>query len=101
MGMKKDDILKRLKESKVSLAKDFGIDTIGLFGSYAKDQASENSDIDLLYKPKEGVTIGFEKRILLEEYLIKALENPKIDLVNYKYINPIVKKDMEKDVIYV
>lgn len=99
--MNRQEILERLQASKERLAIEFGIESIGLFGSYAKDTATDESDIDLIYVPKSGVTIGFEKRILLEEYLIEVLQVSKIDLVNQRYMNPIVKYSAEKDLIYV
>ena len=47
MILTKDAILKYLSELKPYLQKD-GIKEIGLFGSYAKDYADENSDIDIV-----------------------------------------------------
>ena len=47
LPLTKKDILKYLSELKPYLQKD-GIKEIGLFGSYAKDYADENSDIDIV-----------------------------------------------------
>jgi predicted nucleotidyltransferase len=99
--MKRQEIIEKLRACKEKLATEFGIESIGLFGSYAKDTATVESDIDLIYVPKEGVTFGLEKRILLEEYLREVLQVSRIDLVNHRYINPIVKLSAEKDLVYV
>jgi len=99
--MNKNEIIKKLRNSKDTLLADFGIESIGLFGSYAKDSASRESDIDLIYIPKQGVRIGYTKKMQLENYLTRLLFSKKIDLVNYKYINPIVKSNIEGNIIYV
>ncbi len=99
--MDKHIIIEKLKNYKTTLSDFFGIEAIGLFGSYAKGCASIESDIDLIYITKEGVRIGFGKKIQLEEYLSQLFQPSKIDLVNYKYINPIIRSDVEKYIIYV
>ncbi len=45
--MTKAIILDFLSEHKAQLQERFGIQKIGLFGSYAKNEARENSDIDI------------------------------------------------------
>lgn len=45
----KNEILDYLKTMKPNLASN-GIKTIGIFGSYAKDSATETSDIDVVYE---------------------------------------------------
>jgi uncharacterized protein len=42
----KNTIIERFQSDK-SILKDFGVDKIGLFGSYIKDEQSTKSDIDL------------------------------------------------------
>lgn len=90
-----------MRDSKPFLTHQFGIESLGLFGSYATEQATTESDIDLFYIPQEGISVGYTQRVLLEEYLTQLLQNPKIDLINYRYMNPIVKSDIEKRVIYI
>lgn len=99
--MNKTEIIDRLKSTKEILYKTFGIKQIGLFGSYAADRATSDSDIDLVFLLEDDYKIGFTKQLELEAYLNNLLNQEKIDLVNYKYINPIIKLEMEKSVIYV
>ena len=67
---------------------------VGIFGSYARNEAKKESDIDII--------VDFEKRyslfdlIDLEEQLAIAL-HCKIDLVTSKAIHPSLKKYIEKD----
>ena len=72
-----DDILEYLKKLKPTLEKE-GISKIGLFGSFAKDSASFNSDIDILLQTTD---------IFLQKYpafqAISRLENIKKDISNH------------------
>jgi len=54
--MKREDILDFLSNNKKALNK-YGVKNIALFGSYVKDTANKNSDIDIL--------VEFEKKILI------------------------------------
>lgn len=45
--MKRDDILFLLSEFKRSNAEKYGITNIGIFGSHARDEAGEDSDVDV------------------------------------------------------
>ena len=94
------EIITRLRKSRNTLHTHFGIQAIGLYGSYAKNHASPDSDIDLLFLPRPGVRIGLEKRIELEDYLAQLLGSDKIELVNYRYLNPVVRRDIEESIIY-
>ena len=44
--MTKNEILNYLKKHKNIYKTTYGVEKIGLFGSYAKDQATDTSDID-------------------------------------------------------
>ncbi len=50
--MKKEEIIKKLQTLK-PLYEQEGFIILGLFGSYARDEASENSDIDILIDTKQ------------------------------------------------
>ncbi|QLE00367.1 nucleotidyltransferase family protein [Galbibacter sp. BG1] len=66
----------------------FNPSKIGIFGSEARNEASEDSDIDILYQFKN--TIGLFNLIGLKQNLEKKL-NRKVDLVSEKFINPKLK----------
>ena len=46
--MKRDDVLKLLRTHKATLAQRFGVTGLALFGSFARDQAADDSDVDIL-----------------------------------------------------
>ncbi|HBD95094.1 MAG: hypothetical protein A2015_02355 [Spirochaetes bacterium GWF1_31_7] len=96
--MTKEDILQKLKQNKSIFIK-YGIKRIAIFGSYARNEATEESDIDLMYEINDETSISYIDFFELEELLCKDF-NKKVELVNYKYMNPIIKKTAEKDFIY-
>jgi len=99
MSMNKEEILNYLKEHKVELRSKFGVVKIGLFGSYSIGTNTEESDIDIcvvLYKKYKKLHNFLE----LERWLSKAF-GKKVDLGIEDTIKPIVKKQIEKEIIYV
>ncbi len=99
--MTRTQIIKKIKQHKVILEKKFSICRIGLFGSYSSNTFHEKSDIDLIYELEEGARLGFKEVCELETYMKELLETDQIDLVNQRYINPIIEDEMEKTLIYV
>ena len=98
--MNKTGILNYLKLNKNKYLNQFGIKFIGLFGSYARDEANEKSDIDILYEIDEN------KKLSLFQYLkiISELENrfhTKVDLIRAKKLKSQIKDYVYKDLIYV
>jgi len=95
--IKKEDILKILKDELAQLDKDFGVKKIGLFGSYARGEQTENSDIDILVDFEKF--ISFFKFIELEDYLSDKLK-AKVDLVSIDALKPLIKPDILEEAIY-
>ena len=73
--MTQDIIINYLTEHKEQFKKDFGITKIGLFGSYARNEAKNDSDIDIL----KDLTDIYEKKSLLKEIMEKAFDK-KVDI---------------------
>ncbi len=94
-------ILKSLKETEEELKEKFQILRIGVFGSYSKGTQTEESDIDLIYELEEDAVIGFKEINDLEQYFKDLFKIEKVDLVNSKYVNPIIEEEIKKSVIYV
>ncbi|MBI5917603.1 MAG: nucleotidyltransferase domain-containing protein [Bacteroidetes bacterium] len=99
--MEKQTIIVTLKSNKANLKERFGIEQIGIFGSYAKGTQKPESDLDLVYILNEGEKMTLDKIFDMENYLRQLLNVKKIDLVNLQFMNPLVKFKMKKDVIYV
>jgi uncharacterized protein len=93
----KDEVINCLKENKEKLKAKFPLKTIALFGSYARNEQTEDSDIDVLVEFSEPV--GFEFLDLIEE--LEKLLKHKIDLVSKKGIKEHYLPYIEDDAIYV
>lgn len=90
-------ILNFLTSHKEYLESKFFITKIGLFGSYAKDTANENSDIDIIIQ-------STKKDFFLREDLIEYLElnlHKSVDVGYLDSIRAYYKNKIEKDIIYV
>ena len=96
--MGQQQILNTLKKEKPYLHKQFGLLSIGLFGSYAKGQERPDSDIDLLIELAEP---RFSYLAGLQIYLEQKLGQP-IELVRKrKGMSEQFLKRIEKDIHYV
>lgn len=95
--MTKEDILNFLRIHKQELQNNFSLTKIGLFGSYAKDMAHENSDIDIVIESNKK---DFFLREDLKEYLESNFKLP-VDVGYIDSIRTYYKNKIEKDIIYV
>ena len=93
----KQQILEVLKANKAALERRYPIAELGLFGSYARGDANEQSDIDILVDFKGSIGIGF---IALAHELEDMLQQ-KVDLVSRKGIKPSYLSSVEKNLIHV
>lgn len=78
----------------IEILKPYKPKKIGIFGSFARGENSENSDLDILYQFEEPISL-FQKFKIQE-----SLENNlkfSIDFVSEKYLHPFLKEDILKD----
>lgn len=94
--MTKEDILNFLRTHKQELQNNFSLTKIGLFGSYAKDTAHENSDIDIVIESNKKDFLRED----LKEYLESNFKLP-VDVGYIDSIRTYYKNKIEKDIIYV
>jgi predicted nucleotidyltransferase len=93
-----NEIKKIILKHKKELKEKYKVKTIGIFGSYARGEQKETSDIDILVEFYE--TPSLLDFIGLEQYLSDLL-NIKVDLVSSKSIHPLIKDYIMEDVVYV
>ncbi len=96
--MTKDDIINFIKTHKEDIQK-FGVEKIGLFGSYVREENTNESDVDLIVKfatVKSKYYAYFGLRNYLEDML-----KTKIDLCREEDIRKEFKEDIQRSVIYV
>jgi predicted nucleotidyltransferase len=90
------DIEKILKVHKPVLQEKYKVKEIGVFGSYVRNEQSEQSDIDILVQLNEP--IGWEF-LDLKEFL-ESILNVKVDLVTVNALKPQIKDRILKEVKY-
>ncbi|MBP0017280.1 MAG: nucleotidyltransferase family protein [Cyanobacteria bacterium SBLK] len=93
--MKREDILKQLQEKHEAIA-NYGVKSLALFGSVARDEATENSDIDILVEFEGKIT--FDRYMDLKFYLEDRL-GKKVDLVSRKMLKPLIREKIEREAI--
>ena len=72
---------------------------IYLFGSYARGEADENSDVDLLIDWDYSKHIGLNYGVWLEE--IKGVLKKDVDFVSVKWVSPLIEKYVNDDKILI
>jgi len=92
------DIIASLKQIKEDLSQRFAVKEIGIFGSVAREEQTDASDIDLLVEFSRPVSLVTFMR--LEYYLSDILGN-KVDLVTFDSLKPFIQQDVLSEVIYV
>jgi len=94
----RDEVMKTLRGELLFLRKKYGVKRLGLFGSYSRDEATEESDIDILVAFERP--IGFFDFIGLEEYLKEKL-GAEVELVTEDALKPIIKPRVTRETVYV
>lgn len=85
-----------LTKEKPLLEKRFHVKTIGIFGSYAREEQTENSDIDILVEFSQPVGWEF---IDLKDHLEK-LYGKQVDLATVKALKPQIKENILSETKY-
>lgn len=96
--MDRNQIITFLQLHKQEMAQQFGTTKIGLAGSYARDEATEKSDIDIIVEIQS--TNKFRSFFNLLYYLQEAL-GKRVDLSTVSSLKPLVRESVLKDVQYV
>lgn len=92
------DCIQKLSDFKKKFAQKYGITRLGIFGSVARNEHTENSDIDIVVEVnKPTLQLMYE----LKEAL-KKLFNCEVDLVRLRdSLRPLFKSNIQRDAIYV
>ncbi|MCR4318455.1 MAG: nucleotidyltransferase domain-containing protein [Planctomycetes bacterium] len=92
-----EEAIEKLRGLKHSLRDEYGVEKIGVFGSVARDESDEKSDVDVVVEMPPDVYLV----VHLKERLEEELKVP-VDLVRYrKKMNPFLKKRIDIEARYV
>ena len=96
--MNRFEILNKLQAHKPTLAEHFGVTGLALFGSYARDQATEDSDVDILVSFDGPAT---SKTFFGVQFYIEDLLGRPVDLVTEKALRPEIRPYVEREALHV
>ena len=94
--MNREDILAILAAHRADLM-DFGVKSLALFGSAARDEAGPESDVDLLVEFDRS--IGLFHYAHLQQYLETLLGGAKVDLVMRRALLDELKDDILEEAL--
>lgn len=80
-----DDILGILRQIEPNLRRHYPIRALGVFGSYVRAEQREDSDIDILVEPGDGMTLPDFADLQSE---LSAALGVKVDLANKRTLKP-------------
>lgn len=95
----KDDILATLRNHKSQIS-DFGVSTIGLFGSYLRNEQSAKSDIDLLIDFAPGKE-NFDNYMAVYDFFETLFKDEKIEIVTKNGLSKHIGPKILSNVMYV
>lgn len=94
--MNRDNVLNVLRAHKATLARRFGVTELALFGSFARDQATDDSDVDILVR--FDVPPNWQRYFGAQGYLEDLLGRP-VDLATNQELRVEIRPCVEREVI--
>ena len=91
----KEEVLQILKEAKPELVRRYGLRRLALFGSYARGDQREDSDVDILVEVDPSIGLEF---VDLADYL-EELVGVRAEVVSSRAIKPRNWKVIEQELI--
>ena len=91
-----EQILVKLRQYKPDLQRKYPVSKLGVFGSYARGEATENSDIDIAVEITGPMGLNFVT--MADE--IEELFGIKTDVVPLRAIKPKYLVNVQKDIVY-
>jgi len=95
----KDYIISVIKTNRQTFNR-LGIQNVGLFGSYSRDEQSDKSDIDILidFKPEME---NFDNYMAVYDLFEQLFKNEKIEIVTKNGLSPYIGPRILNEVVYV
>ena len=96
--MNRDDVLDILRTHKPTLAERFGVTELALFGSFARDEANDESDVDVLVRYDGPAT---SRSYFGVQFYIEDLLGRRVDLVTHKALRSEFRPYVEREAVNV
>ncbi len=96
VGMQPEELLKEKREEILRLAAKYGARKVRVFGSGARGEADEESDIDLLVEFEPGRSLLDHAGLWLE---LQELLGCKVDVVSERGIKPRIREHILREAV--
>ena len=80
--------VQQIRDQIVQILKNCGVQRAAIFGSFARGEATQDSDIDILIEFKQGKSLLDLVRI---QFKLEEVLKRKVDLVTYRSLHPLLK----------
>jgi predicted nucleotidyltransferase len=95
---RRDEVLAVLRQHKAEFAARYGVTGLGIFGSVARDEAREESDVDVVITMRQPKLFFM---VHIKDALEEALHRP-VDIVDYREtMNQFLKQRIDREAVYV
>jgi predicted nucleotidyltransferase len=95
-----DQIINYLSANKQSISRKYHLKKLGIFGSYARNEQTSASDLDLLVEFEDNTPDLTDKKEFLRKEIQSVFHIP-VDICREKYIKPVFRQQILSDAIYV
>jgi predicted nucleotidyltransferase len=96
--LSREEVLEKLHEFKRTRGEEYRLTKLGVFGSVARGEASESSDIDVVFETTEPdllLTSGMKQEL-------ETLFTRRVDVIRLReHMNPLLRERIIKDAHYV
>ena len=96
--MNREEVLDILRMHKPTLADRFGVTALALFGSFARDEATDGSDVDILVQYDGPAT---SRSYFGVQFYIEDLLGRRVDLVTHKALRSEFRPYVEREAVNV
>jgi len=95
-----NQIIGYLSMNKQRISQKYRLKKLGIFGSYARNEQTPASDLDLLVEFEDNTPDLTDKKDFLRKEIQSIFHIP-VDICREKYIKPIFRQQILSDAIYV
>jgi predicted nucleotidyltransferase len=88
----------QIREHITELRDRYQVASLGIFGSFARGEATESSDVDILVEFSESVDIFHFIRL---QYYLAEILGRKVDMVTPDALKPLIKDRILREVLYI
>ncbi len=88
----------QIRKKTLPILKEAGVVRSSIFGSYARGEETENSDIDILIEFPKGKSLLDLVRL---ERKLGGILGKKVDVATYRSVSPLLQKYIQRDLVQI